>query len=110
MNILIITPDYPDHYKVHYPFVKQLVDEFARQGHKCTVIAPYSITKNKRFYPAKEYDGDVMVYRPNHLSFSNLKVGKVRLSDFFRNTVIESMPQKLNRSPRTEIRTTDYDH
>ena len=29
MNILIITPDYPDRYKVHYPFVKQLVDEFA---------------------------------------------------------------------------------
>lgn len=28
MNILIITPDNPDRYKVHYPFVKQLVDEF----------------------------------------------------------------------------------
>ena len=70
MNILIITPDYPDRYKVHYPFVKQLVDEFARQGHRCFVNVPYSITKNKRFYPAKEFDGNVMVYRPNYLSFS----------------------------------------
>ena len=84
MKILIITPDYPDRYKVHYPFVKQLVDEFARQGHQCYVNVPYSITKNKRFYPVKEYDGDVMVYRPNYLSFSNLKIGKFRLSDYFR--------------------------
>ena len=61
MNILIITPDYPDRYKVHYPFVKQLVDEFARQGHTCSVIAPYSVTKNKRFYPTVEMDGSVTV-------------------------------------------------
>jgi len=88
MNILVITPDYPDRYKVHYPFVKQLVDEFTRQGHKCTVIAPYSITKNKRFYPAKEYDGDVMVYRPNHLSFSNLRIGKFRPSGYFRKRAL----------------------
>ena len=88
MNILVITPDYPDRYKVHYPFVKQLVDEFARQGHICTVIAPYSITKNKRFYPAKEYDGNVMVYRPNYLSFSNFKIGKFSPSDFFRRKAI----------------------
>lgn len=88
MNILIITPDYPDRYKVHYPFVKQLVDEFARQGHQCFVNVPYSITKNKRFYPAKEYDGDVMVYRPNYLSFSNLKIGKFSPSDYFRRKAI----------------------
>lgn len=99
MNILVITPDYPDRYKVHYPFVKQLVDEFARQGHQCTVIAPYSITKNKRFYPAKEYDGDVMVYRPNHLSFSNLKIGQVRLSDFFRRKAIKRATKWLPVKP-----------
>lgn len=99
MNILIITPDYPDRFKVHYPFVKQLVDEFARQGHMCTVIAPFSITKNKRFYPAQEYDGDVMVYRPNHLSFSNLKAGKVRLSDWFRRKAIKRATKWLPVKP-----------
>ena len=99
MNILIITPDYPDRYKVHYPFVKQLVDEFARQGHQCFVIAPYSIIKNKRFYPAKEHDGDVMVYRPNHLSFSNLKIGKLRLSDFFRRKAIKRTAKWLPVKP-----------
>ena len=88
MVILIMTPDYPDRYKVHYPFVKQLVDEFARQGHRCFVISPYSLTKNKRFYPAREYDGDVMVYRPNYLSFSKIKIGEFRLSDFFRRRAL----------------------
>ena len=88
MNILVITPDYPDRYKVHYPFVKQLVDEFARQGHRCFVIAPYSVTKYKRFYPAIENDGDVMVYRPNHLSFSNLRIGKFSPSDYFRRKAL----------------------
>ncbi len=89
MNILIITPDYPDRYKVHYPFVKQLVDEFARQGHQCYVIAPYSVIRNKRFYKAREYDGDVVVYRPNHLSFSNLKIGKFKPSEYFRRIAIK---------------------
>lgn len=99
MNILIITPDYPDRYKVHYPFVKQLVDEFARQGHRCFVIAPYSVTKNKRFYPAKEYDGDVMVYRPNHLSFSNFKIGKLKFSDLFRGRAIQRATKWLPVKP-----------
>lgn len=99
MNILIITPDYPDRYKVHYPFVKQLVDEFARQGHTCFVIAPYSITKNKRFYKSIEKDGDVTVYRPNHLSFSNYKLGKIKLSEFFRCKAIQRATKWLPVKP-----------
>ena len=99
MNILILTPDYPDRYKVHYPFVKQLVDEFDKQGHRCYVIAPYSITNNKRFYPAKEYDGKVMVYRPNHLSFSNIKIGKFKPSDYFRRRAIKRATKWLPVKP-----------
>lgn len=89
MNILIVTPDYPDRYKVHYPFVKQLVDEFVRQGHGCYVMAPFSIVNNRRFYKEKEYDGEVMVYRPNYISFSNMEIGKFRPSDYFRRKAIE---------------------
>ena len=99
MNILIITPDYPDRYKVHYPFVKQLVDEFARQGHNCSVIAPYSVTKNKRFYPTVEMDGPVTVYRPNYLSFSNLRIGNVRPSDVFRRKAILRAAKMLPQKP-----------
>lgn len=99
MNILIISPDYPDRFKVHYPFVKQLVDEFARQGHHCDVIAPYSITKNKRFYPLKENDGEVIVYRPNYLSFSNLTIGKFNISDFFHRKAINRVLRNLPFRP-----------
>lgn len=99
MNILIITPSYPDRYKVHYPFVKQLVDEFARQGHRCFVIAPYSITKNKHFYRSKEYDGNVLVYRPNYLSFSNLTIGKFRPSVYFRRYAIHKATKWLPVKP-----------
>lgn len=88
MNILIITPGYPDRYKSYFPFVKQLVDEFAHQNHQCIVIAPYSITTNKRIYRSKEQDGHVIVYRPNYLSFSNLKVGMVRITDYFRRKAV----------------------
>ena len=99
MNILIITPSYPDRYKDHYPFVKQLVDEFARQGHTCSVIAPYSVTKNKRFYPTVEMDGSVTVYRPNYLSFSSLRIGKIRLSGMFRGRALKRAEKMLPQKP-----------
>ena len=99
MNILIITPGYPDSYNVHYPFVKQLVDEFARQGHTCCVLAPYSVTKNKRFYPLIEKDGPVTVYRPNYLSFSNLRIGKMNLSGVLRGKALKRAEKKLSQKP-----------
>lgn len=100
MNILIDTPDYPDRYKVHYPFVKQLVMEFARQGHQCVVMAPYSITNNKRFYPFVEDEGSgVRVYRPNYMSFSNVKIGNLRLSDYFRKKALYRAIRKLKTKP-----------
>ena len=99
MRLLIISPDYPDRHKVLYPFVKQLVDEFARQGHNCSVIAPYSITKYRRFYPFVEKDGDVTVYRPNHLSFSNIKIGKFSPSLYFRQKAINRALKKLPVKP-----------
>lgn len=84
---------------MHYPFVKQLVDEFARQGHNCSVIAPYSVTKNKRFYPTVEMDGPVTVYRPNYLSFSNLRIGNVRPSDVFRRKAMMRAAKMLPQKP-----------
>ena len=99
MNILIITPSYPERYKEHYPFVKQLVDEFARQGHTCSVIAPYSVTKYKRFYPTVEMDGSVTVYRPNYLSFSSLRIGKIRLSGMFREKALKRAEKMLPQKP-----------
>lgn len=99
MNILVVTPDYPNKYKVHYPFVKQLVDEFAKQGHCCSVISPYSVNNNRRFYKTVEMDGSVAVYRPNYLSFSNLRIGKLRLTDYFRTKAIIRATRRLPQRP-----------
>lgn len=100
MNILIITPGYPDREKSNYAFVKQLVDEFARQGNHCYVIAPYSTTNNKGRYEEKEQVGsNVTIYRPNRLSFSTLRIGKFSPSAFFRQRAIKRALQWLPVKP-----------
>lgn len=89
MNILIITPDYPDKSRSVYPFVKQLVAEFARQGHRCYVVAPYSITKNKRKCQEVEKESEnITIYRPNHFSFSNYTIGTFFPSQYLRQHAI----------------------
>lgn len=80
MNILIVTPDYPDGRRVKYQFVKELVSAFARFGHRCYVVSPYSVTKNRSFIPYLSDDAGVQVCRPKYLSFSVMKVAGVSLS------------------------------
>ena len=75
MDILIITPNYPTKKREKFPFVKQLVDEWARQGHNCWVLCPYSITGEKSFYKQKEVaefigGGSVTTLRPNYITLS----------------------------------------
>lgn len=86
MNILFLSPDYPDDRRSNFYFVKQLVDEMARQGHRIQVVAPYSITHNKRFYKHVEEqtigEGCVIIYRPYCISFSNLKIGSFSPTEF----------------------------
>lgn len=100
MKILIFSPGYPDKNVSNYPFVKQLVDEFARQGHHCYVIAPYSVTKNKRRYQEEEKVNDnITIYRPNHFSFSNYRIGKFIPSLFFRQKAINRTLRHLPVKP-----------
>lgn len=78
MKILIISPDYPEEKRPVFPFVKQLADEMARQGHSVQVIAPYSLSHNKRLVRRIwEYTvgaGRVTVYRPYFISLSNIRI------------------------------------
>ena len=90
MNILIFSPGYPDNRRSDYPFVKQLVDEWADQGHHCTVVATYSITKNKGFCKFKSEiphsnGGLVTILRPNILTFSNIEILGINLTSFFHS-------------------------
>ena len=103
MNILVLSPDYPDDRRTTFSFVKQLVDEMAFQGHSIQVIAPYSLTHNKRFYKRKEVvkhgSGEITVYRPYYLSFSNFKIGRFRPSTWSFNQAFRQGLKKLDKKP-----------
>lgn len=94
MNILIFTPGYPYTKKSDYSFVKQLVDEWVRQGHNCTVIATFSITYNRSFCKFKtvlqrDTGGKLTILRPNVLSFSNFKIFGLSLTNIFHDAGIK---------------------
>lgn len=103
MNIAIVTWDYPDERRSVFPFVKNLVDEWAKQGHNCTVIAPFSVTKNKRRYSFesnyKINKKVVNIIRPNYISLSNLAVGPIRITEFFRKRAVVRGLKSLKKNP-----------
>ncbi len=87
MKICIISYGFPgSHNQSDFAFVKQLVDEMASQGHHCHVISPYNKLHYKKRSVAKEFyavnKGDVTVYRPPYLSFSNITIGSFSLSSW----------------------------
>lgn len=104
MNILIITPDYPDSKKSAYPFVKQLVDEWAKEGHECTVLATFSVTQNRRRTPFKTKQvfhngGSVTIIRPNIITLSNWEIFGFKLSDNLHKKGIERGLKELESKP-----------
>lgn len=104
MNIAIIAPGYPYKRNNAYAFVKQLVDEFARQGVSCSVIAPNSVVSNRRICPKVTHEGpegaaSVTVYRPNILSFSGWKLGGKPISRLIRRRAVERALRRLPQQP-----------
>ena len=103
MNLLFLSPDYPDDRRSVFPFVKQLVDEIANQGNDVQVIAPYSLTHNKRLIKQVESTsvgkGKVTVYRPYYLSLSNIKIGNVMLIDLVRGSAFRRGIKMINNKP-----------
>lgn len=103
MNILIISPDYPDDNRSVFPFVKQLVDEMANQGHSVQIIAPYSLTHNKRL--AKRVtsyiigESKVTVYRPYYVSVSNIRIGKRSFTDTIKRLAYKKGFRMLKEKP-----------
>ena len=100
MNILVFSPGYPDAKVSNYPFIKQLVEEWAKKGNSCTVITTNSITKNKRFVEtatAESFDGggSVKVFRSNVLSFSKYKILGVNLTSLFHKWGVKKALRKV---------------
>ena len=104
MNILILTPDYPNQYRASFEFVKNLVEALADRGNHCYVVSPNSVTHEKRFWCGLENkqmknNGSVTVARPNYVSFSNWKIGKMSLTDFFRKLAIIRALRRMRFKP-----------
>ena len=98
MHVCFITNKYPNEVdKNTLIFLKQLVDEIANQGVKCSVICPVptNINRNYKKLPLKRVEGKVIVYYPryfglgqrNYLFFNPAKI----TTHFFAKAVEETM-------------------
>ncbi len=74
MKILIATFDYPSYNNNAYPFVRQLVLQFASIGHECCVVSPYNISRKLSFHPFLTKENDITILRPNYLSLTDFEV------------------------------------
>lgn len=94
MNICIVSGGYPYKKINDFIFVKQLVNEFAEQGHSCFVVSPFSITRYKCFNKTVEIQkfksgGQVVLIRPNYLSFSMFRIGRFCPTVFFQKQALK---------------------
>ncbi len=103
MRLLIVTWDYPDERRSVFPFVKNLVAEWVKQGHDCTVIAPFSVTRNKRF--CKQFSselvgsGYIKVIRPNYITISNVRVHGLSLSSISHKRAVNKGLRSVKEMP-----------
>lgn len=104
MKILIVAFNYPSKYcSADFVFVKMLVDEFARQGHECMVMAPHSVTHHKCLHHGiEEYkvgNNTVKVVRPNYFSTSSLAIGKYYISNILHKCIVRQALRHLKFDP-----------
>lgn len=108
MHICFIVEGYPTPKDPFMPFIKNTVEEMAKQGVKCSVIAPQSITRAlSHKVPLRSQhwvdrienrEAYVDVYQPIYLTLSG-KAGRVNRELFFRAA----------QSAYNKIRTQDID-
>lgn len=96
MRIVIIPSDYPDSKRNVYSFVKQLVDEFARQGHACIVISPVPVSqfRNRQYYKETYIVGAGMVTVLRPLFFS---MSRFSQTHYFRQRAVARTIKRIKR-------------
>lgn len=104
MKILIVAYNYPSKFcSADFVFVKMLVDEFAKQGHECVVVAPHSVTHHKCLhFGIEEYfvgKNAVRVVRPNYFSTSSLTIGKYYISNVLHKFAVRRALRHLKFNP-----------
>lgn len=79
-------------------FVKKLVDEWAKLGHRCVVVSPLSITHlilgKEKYAPAYERQNVsngffVEIYRPRYFAIPRVAIRGVNISSFMEQRCIE---------------------
>lgn len=101
MNICVVTNDYPDSKRAVFPFVKNLVDKWGEMGHHIVVIAPFSVSHNKRItrFEELEHTKNVEIVRPRVVTFSNLVLLGIRVTDKIYSHSIHGVLSKLKVRP-----------
>lgn len=99
MKLCFITPDYPDKTRSTFSFVKQLVDELKNKNHEIYIIAPFSLTNNRRWCAFKEQQCNITILRPKYISFSNIKFFGVEISSLFHRMTVKRCLNNLEWKP-----------
>ena len=108
MNICIISLRYPYKEHMNYVFVKKLVDEWAKMGHKCVVMTPYSLTSYYRKifpYKPKHYtdstvsNNPVEVYNPRFFSIPKITVAGAEVNSRVMSVLLSKELKKIKFKP-----------
>lgn len=97
MHICFVTNKYPNEVDKNTTiFLKQLVDEIAGQGIKCSVISPVptNINKNCKQLPLKRTEGEVVVYYPRYFGLGQtdyLFFNPAKITTHFFTKAIEKL-------------------
>ncbi len=103
MNICIIAPRYPYKDNMEFVFVKKLVDEWAKMGHRCVVITCFPLITylrkrigHKPCHYNDEITPGVMVdvYNPRIVN-TKIKIGEVSLDLWACSRALERQVKKL---------------
>lgn len=105
MKICIVATDYPGSQHPRMEFVKQVVDEWAKNGHECVVIAPFC----QRNFPSVDLPYDeyqdieggkkVRVIRPRYRDYKNLSVGIFNLYYAFHGRAVAKGLRRMKFQP-----------
>ena len=98
-KICVITEEYPIDDRPRFPFVDQLICQFADLGLEIVVLNPVSITrkiiykenlKPKTWEKTTRNGAKVTIVCPRYFSFSSKKIGRINTSVFTLNSFIKA--------------------
>lgn len=107
-HIVVVSPGYPTPNDPIYTFIRPVVCGMVDRGMKCTVISPQSITsgllhgKKRRAIDWNDYSSNgnaIRVLQPYMLSFSNIKIGKIKLTQVMMQRALKKAFGKLECKP-----------